>query len=130
MIQDIMPHRLNNHYTEKTPDGESICFYAVEGRLLMQVSDGKISYPGPIPGTQKDLIFAFELDGRDCFLYLGRKKPEELTGSLSGEGWTFENASALRALNPRYFAFAGVTALHLAAWYQSSRFCGRCGTAL
>lgn len=32
-----------------------------------------------------------------------------------------------RTVKPVHLAFAGITALQLHSWYQSNRFCGRCG---
>ena len=130
MIQDIRPHRLMNHYTEKKPEPGCLCFYVRGGRLLLREQNGEMELPGIIPGTEGELVFVFTLDQKDCFLYRGEAE-ESLPAVLpEDEGWRFENARSLRSLNPRHFAFAGVTALHLAAWYSRNVFCGRCGAKM
>ena len=139
MIQDIRPHRLDNHYTEKKPEGEALYFYAKEGKLLVLQKDGVISIPDFCPQGAVPCAFLFSLDGKDCFLCqkgelipFAGDETQEKEAALTVESdlpdnVRFLSAGEFRGKHPRHLAFAAVTALHLSAWYRNNRFCGSCG---
>ena len=44
------------------------------------------------------------------------------------EKFMLENIDIFRREAPRYCAFAGITGYQLYRWYESRRFCGKCGS--
>ncbi|MDY6305916.1 MAG: NAD(+) diphosphatase [Oribacterium sp.] len=48
-------------------------------------------------------------------------------GILPGYSFTTWRELRKEALGPQYMIFTAITAYQLANWYQSNRFCGRCG---
>lgn len=51
-------------------------------------------------------------------------------GTANGLGAELKPLSFLRSAAPRHMAFAGITGHQLHTWYQSRRFCGKCGMPL
>ena len=118
MIQDIFPHRLDISFAlpEQQTDDFILCF---RGRKIALREDG--SYPRrrelpPLAESQ----YLFSIDGAHYFL--GRCEQEELPGELS-----WQSTRRLRGMKPMEQALAGFTAQHLWTWYESNRFCGKCG---
>ena len=118
MIQDIFPHRLDISFAlpEQQTDDFVLCF---QGRKIALREDG--SYPRrrelpPLAESQ----YLFSIDGEHYFL--GRCEQEELPGELS-----WQSTRRLRGMKPMEQALAGFTAQHLWTWYESNRFCGKCG---
>lgn len=74
------------------------------------------------PEAVNDLIYLFSVDETAFFLTL-REVPE--TGQFK-----YQNAFVFRDLKPSWMAFAGATASHLALWYETHRYCGRCTTPM
>ncbi len=118
MIQDIFPHRLDISFAlpEQQTDDFVLCF---QGRKIALREDG--SYPRrrelpPLAESQ----YLFSIDGEHYFL--GRCEQEELPGKLS-----WQSTRRLRGMKPMEQALAGFTAQHLWTWYESNRFCGKCG---
>ena len=46
------------------------------------------------------------------------------------EEYSYEQQNVFRTKQPKEHAFAGITACQLANWYESTRFCGACGSGL
>lgn len=129
MIQDIQPHNYDNQYKPVPPVPEStlLCY---RGRqvCIRAGEDGTIAFPrfreaekitGP-GELYKNYQYLFSVDGKGY--YLGSElKCEELPG------YTLEDVQILRRVEPKYLAFAGVTGWQLHRWYESRKFCGRCG---
>ena len=44
--------------------------------------------------------------------------------------YSYEQQNVFRTKQPKELAFAGITACQLANWYESTRFCGACGSGL
>lgn len=135
MIQDIYPHKLDNHYrTKAQAQAESIvlCF-GEEGLLHYKVEEAAeseettLAFPkcqdfpkGAVaPGA---LTYLFSVDSEEYFLL------ENVPDSLPPEAF-FTPVRKLRrmGLAPKYKIFAAITAFQLANWYRNNRFCGRCG---
>ncbi|MCR4689308.1 MAG: NAD(+) diphosphatase [Saccharofermentans sp.] len=116
MIQDISPAYLKNEFKpEARALPESPVFF-FDGNNIAVKEDFTVPLAKDI--RSDDLIFLFELTGTDCFLT--RTKPEGI------------KLIPLRDLRrkgvlTKDMAFASYTAYHLASWYNSSDFCGRCG---
>ena len=127
MIQEIAPHCFHNEYRPQRPDRDSVLL-CYRGREVLLGRDGKgeIRFPlfgeleGSVEGLYEDYTYLFTLD--EIRFYLGK---EAWAGGLSGYGW--EKTEVFRTAAPGYLAFAGITGAQLCRWYDSHRFCGRCG---
>lgn len=130
MIQDITGV-YHNEYKEQNPsNGDYIMF--VSGRSVLMKNDSEeIEYLRyeELEGTDMTYRYLFAIDtqeGKTRF-FLGDN------GSLSQnilKDYSYEQQNIFRTKQPKDLAFAGITACQLANWYNSTKFCGTCGTAL
>ena len=121
MLQDIAPHRFDNHYdpaARPAPDDAALHFRGRE--LLCRVEDGVLSFPAVGELGAGEDTYLFRLDERAFFL---RRDAEP----LAVEGFSYRDIALFRTARPCEAALAAVTGFHLASWYASSRFCGKCG---
>lgn len=130
MIQDIEPHRFSNAYEPEAPDGGCLLLcYSGRKALVKKIGQNEIMFPSfremePYKeGLYEEYTYLFSVDG--LRFYLG-----EGIDLDSVEGYTLEDTEIFRTAVPRYMAFAGVTGAQLHRWYESHRFCGRCGAGL
>ena len=128
MIQDIEPHIYHNEYTPVPPSADSFLMICRGRNILLKEENGAITFPRlreaePAIQDMDGVTYLFTIDGDRFYL------PPE--GSYTfPEEYREEPVSFLRTAAPRHMAFAAVTAIQLAAWYRSRRFCGRCGKPL
>lgn len=122
MFQDIGPHRLHIEYEPRpVAAGDYLLFYREDCLLL---GEGEHALPewGALPkGCPQDgegLIYLLSADDRGIFL--------SPNGAEAVDGFEYRNMLALRDLQPEWLAFAAATAVHLARWYDTHRYCGRC----
>lgn len=149
MIQDIEPRRFRNEYLPALPaDDDTVLDTTAEGLLLSQ--DG-LRLPSVREwresGSAEDaeLVYAFRMtrdadaitgpgeapmkerpcaEGMEARFFLALRKTDN--AAPAPEGWQRTPPSALRA-HAAPLPMAAATAQHLARWYASHRFCGRCG---
>lgn len=143
MIQDIAPHRLDNHFRpgEQPRDDSMVLIFGEKHRneLLVRKDSENLECPevrelreagictdvvgaGQKPDTE-GLIYLLTLDGKDMFL--GRIRDD------SGlPGYVYRNMRDLRkgSAQKRQRIFAALTGYQLSNWYRDNRFCGTCGT--
>ena len=72
-------------------------------------------------------LFSIENQGTTERYFLGNS--QMLTSQLM-EKYEYRQQNVFRTMKPEDKAFAGITACQLANWYESTQFCGRCGTRL
>ena len=125
MIQDIYPHRLDNHYYPARKADASSTVMAFRGQDVLVCGD---VFPrlNELPGVDAGkLVYLFSLDGENYF-YLPDADDENLK---IPEGYEFVNVRSFRRSGKaeKYRVFLAYTALQLANWYRGNRFCGRCG---
>ncbi len=156
MIQDIAPRSLNNQYdAAKRPSSSSFVLHFTGKKLFCRIEEGagpvEILVSGPsyatltrelsfptygqllaggavregldVNGDEPDLSFIFTI-GEDDYFLLRTGEVLELTG------FGYEDISLFRDTFPKEKAYAAITAFHLNNWYESERFCGRCGSPL
>lgn len=132
MIQDIGKGRYHNEYkrTEPGPDSRVLGYRGRE--LLIRRKGEELSFLrysevcGLFPGLKtEDVRYLFSIDGTTYFWFPGLTGIKEEDAAALGMGW--EPIERLRADAPCAEAFAGVTGCQLADWYESRRFCPRCG---
>lgn len=127
MIQDIAPHIYKNEYKPQKPAKNSYVMYFEKGKLLARLVEGGIEYP-TFEEMAVDNIDIYE---KSTYLFTIDKMRFYLVEKLKyGEGYEWIEKNAFRQLRPLHLAFAGITAYQLHGWYESHRFCGRCGKPL
>ena len=127
MIQDIGEHQFINGYKKEKPDSQSFILYYRDRDVLVRKAEGQISFP-----RFKDLehygkyiyekaIFLFTIDDDNFYLV------ESLC--LKGEvpSFSWESINIFRTASPQYAGFAEILGYQLHGWYESHRFCGKCG---
>lgn len=127
MIQDIYPHIYRNEFETTLPTAEDILCIVAEGEILVKETENGIVYPTCKDfeklGSLESSHFLFRVDGKPFFLM-------RLESKVIFEGYVWANRKYFRTSKPKYLSFAGVTALQLAGWYNSNRFCGKCATPM
>ena len=122
MIQDIAPKRYKNTYRPAPAKSGDYLLCYQDRKILIKKEDGKIQFPTIADAKAGDRRYLFSIDEEG--FYLGR--PEDFPALLE-MGYGFEDTWILRTARPEYFRFAGITGRQLQEWYESRRFCGRCG---
>ena len=137
MRQDI--HGIyHNEYQNLTPEQDDYIMFA-QGRSVLMSRDGEqtiqyITYGELIAASGGDLsadacryLFSIENQGMTEKYFLSNS--QLLTSQLM-EKYEYRQQNVFRTMKPEDKAFAGITACQLANWYESTQFCGRCGTRL
>ena len=137
MIQDI--HGIyHNEYQNHAPEQDDYIMFA-QGRSGLMGRDSEqtiqyITYGELIAASGGDLsadacryLFSIENQGMTEKYFLSNS--QLLTSQLM-EKYEYRQQNVFRTLKPEDKAFAGITACQLANWYESTQFCGRCGTRL
>lgn len=121
MIQDIEGHLFRNEYSYKQPSAEDVVFIFKERKLLMKIEAEVMTFLTyeVLNYRNEKFIYLFTIDDKAYYLLEVQDLEEE-------EEYSWESIQIIRTLQPKYLAFAAVTAYHLSNWYQSNRFCGRC----
>ncbi|MBP5655853.1 MAG: NAD(+) diphosphatase [Clostridiales bacterium] len=125
MIQDIYPSKYHNEYRpEAAPAASSpvLCFEA-DKVFLKESEEGVLKIPvfSDIGGDPR---YAFAIDDTEYFLRKGVPEDREDLKAF--------NIRRLRRSGKmtNVEMFAIFTAYHLAIWYHSTKFCGRCSSEL
>lgn len=148
MIQDIFPHKYNNHYERLKANESDCCICIRDGRALLKRTEAGWDYPTVeeasqiVQGCTKDrLTYAFSIDCRHYFMHqliIGENdghqqgmigeplSADDMQSRIIDEN-SWKTRRDMREVAPRVTAFAGITALQLDGWYRGNRFCGRCG---
>ena len=129
MIQEIEPKRFDNQYRENVrPSGEDRVFLferAEKGadRICLSLDGDTIDVPRwkDTIFSEEDLVYLFSIDDEKFFLAFSDCE------AVCPEGFAFCSNRALRKAQPKYLAFAAMTAAHLHTWYRDNRYCGSCG---
>lgn len=123
MIQDIAPHSYHNEYRPHRPNKDSVGMCFANGKLCVKTNRDGIAFPSfeeledKNPDIYENYVYLFEVDQKSYYL-LKNVEVEECELFSRGD---------LRGKEPQFLAFAGVTAFQLYNWYESNKFCGRCG---
>ena len=139
MIQDIYPHIYHNEYRPAAPQPDSFLLFYDEGCVLASMHDDDASgektgltYPqfrhlgANAAAMAENAVYLFTVDDTAYFLTLDRPRLNEEAASQ----FAMESINLFRMAEPQYQAFAGITGQQLKNWYDSSRYCGRCGSEL
>ena len=136
MIQDIFPSRMDITYQHKQVQDDSPVMVFQGGKLLSKIEqpaesarDDGMAFPryqqiagqATAAGGAPQAWYLFRVDGEDFFLCL-----ENIPAP---EGYAYQSMMELRRRSdaPLVRLMEAFTACHLSVWYESSRFCGKCG---
>lgn len=122
MLQDILPKKLDNHYSaDIKPEKDSIIFHFKGSDVLIDEN-----YKSPFPlyrlFSAKHTVYLFSIE--NIHYFLARDKEISVL-----DGYAYKNIKTLRHsenVSQENF-FALFTAYHLSEWYRSNCYCGRCG---
>lgn len=126
MIQDIQPNIYRNEYKPVPPRPDSYVLICKDDKVFLRERGGSITFPtfseleNENEHIYKHYTYLFSID-EDTFYLVN----EAVYSGLSG--YHMENPQIFRTAKPQHMAFAGITGYQLAKWYESRRFCGRCG---
>ena len=121
MLQEIAPHVYHNEFRRPAPrPGDAVVILDGRETLLAQGGFPTVGELEKLGLPAEDLVYLFAID--DTAFFLPRQVPAAVRAALEPSP-----TSVFRTLEPAYLRLAGVTALHLAAWYGANRFCGACG---
>ena len=121
MIQDIGEHIYNNHFEPHDPQPNSYVLCYRDATVLCRLEGETIDIPRlSYFADAPELQYLFSIDDEDYFMPLGSEIEVP-------EGFSFETLHWLRSAKPQHLLFAAVTGWQLCRWYESNRYCGRCG---
>ena len=118
MLQDLAFGRLENEYKPVPPKQTDGVLSFRDGALLVsQLPNGALRFP-TVSQVEGELRYAFRLHGVNYYLTADAPEREE---------YRYVPVRSLRQNPARSLVYAAMTGWHLHRWYESSRFCGRCG---
>ncbi|MCI6061032.1 MAG: NAD(+) diphosphatase [Dorea sp.] len=126
MIQNIEPHEYRNEYRPQPPEDDSILLYYEGRKILIRTEDDEIAFLtfGEAKKYSSEIwenyTYLFSIDGQRYYLANGID-PDNFPE------YHLEDKQYFRSARPKYRQFAAVTGWQLYRWYQSRRYCGRCG---
>lgn len=127
MIQDIYPHIYRNEFETTLPTAEDALCIVAAGEILVKETAETFDFPTckdfEKSGSLESAHFLFRIDGKPFFLM-------RLESKQAFEGYTWVNRKYFRHKKPKHLAFAAVTAMQLAGWYNANKFCGKCATPM
>lgn len=131
MIQDITPYKYKNEYKPEPPKKDSVLLCYDGKQVYAKIEEGNISYPtfeeaeayNDKKSLYEEYTYLFSID--DIRFYLGSHLKYQ-----SIPGYSMEDTQIFRRVGPKHLAFAGVTGWQLHRWYDTHRFCGRCGSPM
>ena len=128
MIQDIYPHIYHNEYKDFQPENTDFILVFHRNTVMIRFKEEHLRYPtfSEMQSFSCDYQYLFSIDNYKYFLALPKSCHLE-EPSIMIDGYHYENVRIFRSAASRHTAFAGITAHHLFGWYQSNRFCRRCG---
>ena len=127
MIQDIYPSKMDISYQKRPVSDDSVIMMFRDGKLLSDFTGDEIIFPkaGEVdPDIVQQAVYLFTVDETAFFLVIDG--PEEM------QGYVYRSVRELRKFKTASTKglFAAFTAYHLSTWYDTNRFCGRCGNRM
>lgn len=128
MLQDIQPHSFNNEFIHKEPENNDYLFVFKGENLLMDGSLEQLNFTSTQqikkinPEIADSAIYLFNVDNKSFFCtFVSIEETENLK---------YMKTTDLRGVLPDWMLFIAVTANHLAHWYDTNNFCGRCAASM
>lgn len=128
MIQDIEPHKYDSTYKKFEVSNDDYIVAFNENKVILIKDNDEKRIPKyrdviGILGGLDSLTYMFTIDEKRFFLALNACFKES-------EMFVKDSIQAFRTMAPQWMAFAGFTSYHLYMWYDSNRYCGRCGSSM
>ncbi len=129
MIQDIQPKVFHNQYKEQHIKQGDCIVHFYEKMIYVNQNEGEITFPKyeelqqcnpQLDMTTEQFTYLFSIDNRRYYLY-------DMPGELTIPGYSYTKMFDIRRCHPKHRVMAAATAWHLHVWYDSNRYCGRCG---
>jgi NAD+ diphosphatase len=125
MIQDIFPHRFNNHYQpDREITADDFVLHYKDNTVLLKSSAAGLELPRKKDFKQitsaSQAVFLFTIDEHACFLLMDEPLQVE-------EGLEYKEINFFRTAPELDVAWAALVGYHLLNWYKEHRFCGKCG---
>lgn len=142
MIQDIEPHIYKNEYRPQKPEKDSYVLYYEGTEALIKRNGTEVVFLtfGELeeknPHIYQEAVYLFSIDEMRFYLVeqlvLDIAENDDLSDDICQSdactaGYQMIYKEEFRRVKPQYLAFAGITGYQLYQWYDSRRFCGRCG---
>lgn len=129
MIQDIFPNKFDNSFKTVLPGEEDYVFIFDKNKVIMKRDNEILTVPTYktlkriVNISEEHLTYLFEINNKKFYL---------LSNLVTiNESFLCEvDKNIFRKLEPEWMAFAGVTASHLYHWYNSNKYCGKCGSIM
>ena len=126
MIQEIFPHRFNNHYLPDQKMGErDFILHIQDNSLLWKTSGDEFKLPQkkdfPDISDKTSSTFLFTLDDVPCFLIWDKLKVDK-------SHFSYKEIGFFRTYSQQELAWISIVGFHLKNWYLQNKFCGKCGT--
>jgi len=128
MLQDIKPHQFNNEFKPKTPKSSDYVLIFNGDNILMDNSSQNLEFikVEQINELNTNIIdktiYLFSIDETSIFC--------TFESVQETENFKYINISEFRTVLPEWMSFIVATASHLASWYDTNKFCGRCATPM
>lgn len=128
MFNDISPYIFDNHYKNIQPGEQAYIIFFRNNSVLVKICATHIEIPTlkDTYGICDNFTYLFSVSDKEFFLADDKSD----VSSLIQNGYEFFGISKLRGCEPKWLCFAAATACQLGEWYDSNRFCGRCGESL
>ena len=129
MIQDLGSHCYHNEYHPVPPKANDCILFFRDRKVLVKVAEDTFSFPDfqytgeYYPRIYTSYTYLFSIDQRNYYLIR-----EESLDALPG--YTMEDIIIFRNLGPQVNGFALITGYQLYNWYETRKFCGKCGHPL
>ena len=121
MIQDIAPHQLHIGYElRRDAEGHDFAVAAKDGELLVD-ERGCIPTFDALGLSPQGAQYLFTMDTDAYYM---------VDADANDAAFHFAPSSSFRTVEPRYCAFAGITAFQLVNFYRRNRFCSTCAHPL
>ncbi|HPT15213.1 MAG TPA: NAD(+) diphosphatase [Bacteroidales bacterium] len=126
MIQEIFPHRFDNHFLAGRIIGERDFILHFDGNsLLLKTRGNEFEIPRKADFQEitknTEIVFLFMLDDVPCFLVWDSLKTEDPC-------FIYKDISFFRNVKQPEIAWISMAGFHLMNWYVQNRFCGKCGS--
>ena len=125
MLQDLYPHVYHNEMAWKAPAPDDIALiFAPDRTIYCGLEGSTLTLPRMRDITDSEVQYAFSID--ETAYYLVSAHPGET------DAFRYLPSASLRAMtdgtSAALFAAAAGESLH--RWYDSQKFCGRCGARM
>lgn len=126
MIQEIFPHRFDNHFlADQQIENNDFILYFKDKSLLMKIDDEKVELPRKSDfqelSENSDTTFLFTLNDVSCFILWDEPK-------IDAEVFNYKEIGFFRTISQQEIGWISVVGFHLRNWYAEHRYCGKCGT--